>query len=611
MKLALPLGLLGLIALIALLLIYILKPKYQDKKVSGTYVWKLSLRYQKRKVPISWLKSSLLLIVQILIIILIAFMMSQPYVVLASKTGEKIVVLSASASMMAERDGKTRFDRAKSEIYKLTDRTAADGDKVSVIIAGEEADFVVRRSDSASYIKQKLSETQCGYAGENFTDAMELAEGVLTENPNAEVYLYTDCDYDKPGKVRVVNVASGEWNAAVLDFSAKRVKGETVFTAEVASYGAAAEIPVKLTVDGKERLPGIAVCDENGSAKVVWNSLGISEYSSASVTLEIDDSFAYDNTFDIYKQSVQSYKVQLESENPGFLFSALHATGKCKVDLVSETSPAKTSGYDLYVYDGVCPSALPTDGAVWFVDPPDRIKSLTGITLNGTARGKFFFSASGSSETFKTIMNGISPSKFTATQYTKVLTHAGFENVMSCNNEPVLLAKSEGSTRIAVLALDIHMTSLPVELVDFPLLVNNICEFAMARTVSKTLFGAGDEVRLNARAGATAMTVKTSAGETTYDKFPVTINADVSGTYTVTQTLENGRSVTDEFFVRIPARESVFGRNGTNLVNPVVMTGIGTDTNVQNDTRDIFMWIAIALFVLVSLEWGLQYREQY
>ena len=107
------------------------------------------------------------------------------------------------------------------------------------------------------------------------------------------------------------------------------------------------------------------------------------------------------------------------------------------------------------------------------------------------------------------------------------------------------------------------------------------------------------------------MTVKTSAGETTYDKFPVTINADVSGTYTVTQTLENGRSVTDEFFVRIPARESVFGRNGTNLVNPVVMTGIGTDTNVQNDTRDIFMWIAIALFVLVSLEWGLQYREQY
>ena len=106
MKLALPLGLLGLIALIALLLIYILKPKYQDKKVSGTYVWKLSLRYQKRKVPISWLKSSLLLIVQILIIILIAFMMSQPYVVLASKTGEKIIVLSASASMMAERDGK-------------------------------------------------------------------------------------------------------------------------------------------------------------------------------------------------------------------------------------------------------------------------------------------------------------------------------------------------------------------------------------------------------------------------------------------------------------------------------------------------------------------------
>ena len=73
MKFALPLGLLGLIAIAALILIYILKPKYQDKKVSSTYVWKLSLRYQKRKVPLQWLKSSLLLIVQIIIIIVLAF----------------------------------------------------------------------------------------------------------------------------------------------------------------------------------------------------------------------------------------------------------------------------------------------------------------------------------------------------------------------------------------------------------------------------------------------------------------------------------------------------------------------------------------------------------
>ncbi|MDE6676788.1 MAG: VWA domain-containing protein, partial [Clostridia bacterium] len=273
MKLALPLGLLGLLAILALVLIYILKPKYQDKKVSSTYVWKLSLRYQKRKVPLQWLKSSLLLIIQLLIIVLIALMMSQPQVVLATKTGEKIVILEASASMQTEKDGKSRFDRAKSEISKLAESTTAEEDKFSVILAAEEASFVIRRSDSASYIKQKISEAECTFGESNIPDAMELAEGVLAENPNAEVYLYTDCEYEKTGRVTVVNMSDSEWNAAILNFSAKRVKGSFVFTAEIASYGRASEIAVSLNVDGKAKSARLADCAENGKVSVVWDNL--------------------------------------------------------------------------------------------------------------------------------------------------------------------------------------------------------------------------------------------------------------------------------------------------------------------------------------------------
>ena len=48
-----PLGFLGFIGLLILLLIYILKPNYQNKQISTTYVWKLSLKYRKKKIPIS------------------------------------------------------------------------------------------------------------------------------------------------------------------------------------------------------------------------------------------------------------------------------------------------------------------------------------------------------------------------------------------------------------------------------------------------------------------------------------------------------------------------------------------------------------------------------
>jgi len=50
MKILTPLGLLGLLGILVLILIYIIKPNYQQKYISSTYVWKLSLKYKKKKI---------------------------------------------------------------------------------------------------------------------------------------------------------------------------------------------------------------------------------------------------------------------------------------------------------------------------------------------------------------------------------------------------------------------------------------------------------------------------------------------------------------------------------------------------------------------------------
>ena len=62
MSLLTPLGLLGLIGLIVLLIIYIIKPNYQNKVISSTFVWNLSLKYRKKKIPINKLRNILLII---------------------------------------------------------------------------------------------------------------------------------------------------------------------------------------------------------------------------------------------------------------------------------------------------------------------------------------------------------------------------------------------------------------------------------------------------------------------------------------------------------------------------------------------------------------------
>ena len=55
-----PLGFLGLIGLIILIIIYIIKPNYQLKYISTTYVWKRSLKFKKKRLLLNKLRNILL-----------------------------------------------------------------------------------------------------------------------------------------------------------------------------------------------------------------------------------------------------------------------------------------------------------------------------------------------------------------------------------------------------------------------------------------------------------------------------------------------------------------------------------------------------------------------
>ena len=80
MKLLIPLGLIALISIPIIIIIYLIKPRFVEKKISSTYIWKLSLKYKKKKNPLNWLTKSLLLIVQILSALLLTFLIAYPII---------------------------------------------------------------------------------------------------------------------------------------------------------------------------------------------------------------------------------------------------------------------------------------------------------------------------------------------------------------------------------------------------------------------------------------------------------------------------------------------------------------------------------------------------
>ncbi len=268
MTLLTPLGLLGLLSIIVLIIIYIIKPNYQQKFISSTYVWKLSLKYKKKKIPISKLRNILLIICQVLILISCALTLAQPATVYRETVDndEVIVIIDASASMLAtspDSNDETRFTRAVNEAIADVNQIFGENGLISIILADESPEYLFQRvtqenkDNVVASLEELIIKNSCSYSSADMDYAMSLTESVLLVNPSAKIKLYTDSQYNYvPDGIELVNVADeSEWNAAILNATTEVVENFYEFTVEVGMYAQDREITVNLSVEGINGLP--------------------------------------------------------------------------------------------------------------------------------------------------------------------------------------------------------------------------------------------------------------------------------------------------------------------------------------------------------------------
>jgi hypothetical protein len=382
MTLLTPLGLLGLIGIAILIIIYIIRPNFQQKFISSTYVWKLSLKYRKKRIPTSKLRNLLLILCQVLFLATCAAILARPNLILQSaiKEPEVIVILDASASMRAHLDGEKRFVRAVDEASLLVEETFDNDGYVSLILADDDPQYLLSqrmRKDALTQIDEKFEtlitgDTQCTYASSNIDGAIGLCESVIRENPNAKIYLYTDTDYIYvPEEIEVVNVSEPEeWNGAILNAEARYEDNFYTIYVDVACYG---DVDQKVNVeielynvnaldnndkgstvkftktvqciggqttklifinkefyDENEELylsaygENVYVIDPTKNAK----DLKVFSYKSMHVSLQdemgnsLSDALWEDNTFDVYGGMKQVLKVQYASAEPNTFWPA-------------------------------------------------------------------------------------------------------------------------------------------------------------------------------------------------------------------------------------------------------------------------------------------------
>ena len=152
-----------------------------------------------------------------------------------------------------------------------------------------------------------------------------------------------------------------------------------------------------------------------------------------------------------------------------------------------------------------------------------------------------------------------------------------------------------------MLPFNIHYSNLSV-VPDFPLLLGNIIDHYFPVTVEKTIYEIDDTVTFNARADV--LNVIGPNVEKVLQSFPAELTVTAPGTYTLSQVPISGITVVESIYVKIPATESNINLVESDLVNPYFFE------ETDEVKVDLLFYFALAIVILLFLEWWLKSREQ-
>lgn len=664
MTLLTPWGLLGLLGIAVLILIYIIRPNYQQKVVSSTYIWKLSLKYRKKRIPTNKLRNVLLIVCQILILASCAAVLAQPVKVLFNRVQERevILVIDSSASMRAEaydeesKSERSRFERAVARAKQLSDSVLDDDGIVSLIVADNNPDILVQRATAArggdveAAFETLLKDDGCAYGVADMETSMLMCEELIAENPNAEVFLYTDVAYAHvPAEVNVVDVkGKGEWNAAILNATATVNDNYYAITVDVVCYGTDAEVDLQIDIlnanamDSEDVGESITleqrgikcrgeaptrvvfinadqyVESNNEVENVVYYLLGEGEriysYKSIHISLLERDSFEEDNNFNIYDGQKQILKVQYASAKPNPFFSTiltnlrLHYQNRWDLQIteVKLNDKPALEGFDFYIFEHDMPAVMPTDGFVMLVNPSttDDEYENTGIQFETEVPLSDSMPLTVNDTThplMKDILVTDGVSNITIQKYSRLRYDEDFEVLMTYNEQPVMLSKKVESSQVLVLAFSVHFSNFTL-LMDFPIFMNNVFDYYMPSTVRGNAFEVNEKVHLNARGPELSVSMDNN-NEQVFTSFPATLYMDTPGTYTLKQETYFGIEVIENIYVKIPAAESNIFAQGDGLTNPY------STQETEKFFEDLLLYIAAALVALIFIEWWLKGHE--
>ncbi len=609
-----------------IVLLYLLKQKVDNHKISALNLWKEAYENIQASVPWEKFRNNILMYMQIAALILLVIALMSPYITGNGKGYSNVlIIIDNSASMSGiYQDGESKLDTAKDQAKDYVSNN--DGIRYTVMTASNTTDILVSGSSDKGRITDVINNIEATDIAGSLEMAQSMVQSMVLAWKDYNVIAFTDTSANFPGiSCEIIDLSIRGENGAIQSLShAVSEDGTVKVMARVDNYGESRlNTDVNLYI-GNKLYDIQEVTAEAGESSIVYfkdivpgryNSILAGDTPYLMAELNSKDMLAGDNiAYDILNGGGDE-KILLITERNTFLEKGLKIQGNRTIDKVlpKDINAADTSEYSLIVYDGIIPDELPETGNIIFIGPSASLVKKLDSGKEGWKQEVFIYGNKSKSNVINTLKSNVTSYiedySFSALNVLELKTPEWASSFFGTLNK--LSAGYIGNYNgriIAVTGFDLHNTDFPLQ-TEFPIFMYNLMkETLSARIAEKNIYNAGETVNIQKKGKAEkAVVTKPGGSRETYSLkdgtalFPGTLKA---GLYSIKEGVDKMY-----FTVPFPEEESDV------LEKVAVTTGNKNKTGVikkpvESISRKMLVFpVLFLLLILLMAEWRV-YRKR-
>lgn len=504
--------LLGVLA-VPVILMYVLRLRRPEWPISSVVLWRSLLEDMQANAPWQRLRLSALLLLQLLAIAALVLAVAHPaYSQTRIVSGDVIVILDESPSMLARDVSPSRFAAAQARARSLTSELAK-GSVMSVIGMGAQPHLVIADSSDSSAIDAAIDGLAAGATPPNVLATLTLASSLARLGEPTRIVLITDHSSGigaPPLSLRfpieIVRIGGLMRDLGIVAF-AVQPGASTRAVIRVRNFGRdLARSDLQLFADG--HLADVRPLAVAGGQQDVesWTSLP-GDIRSLHAVLTRHDDMQFDKSAWAVVQSARSRRVLLVTPGDYFLQTALSVDPSVHLQVVppEQYDPTLAPGADIVVFDGVTPRSLPTVPTL-LVGPTSA--HLNGIRIGASRRpGPLSVTGAGAALLQYSDLSGVHVARVR-----DVRLPSGTTALARSSSMPVIAAGNAGGHRVAIIGFRLQESDWPLS-VSFPIMIDNLLSYlAPGPTSGTTAIDRGQTVPLAPPPGTHSLEIKKPNG---------------------------------------------------------------------------------------------------